>query len=70
MTLSEFKAWLEGFTEAIGGPPSQEQWDRIKEKVASIVEHPILTNPYVPIYSPFNLPNFEIITYDGKSFGH
>lgn len=38
MTLSEFKAWFEGFTESIEGKsaPTQKQWARIKEKVALI----------------------------------
>lgn len=38
MTLSEFKAWLEGFEEAMGGkPPSADQWKAIKEKLAKVV---------------------------------
>ena len=37
MTLSEFKAWLEGFEEAMGGnPPSAEQWRTIKEKLKRV----------------------------------
>lgn len=38
MTLSEFKAWFEGFTESIEGKsaPTQKQWAKIKEKVALI----------------------------------
>jgi hypothetical protein len=77
MTLSEFKAWLEGFTEVIDGPPSQEQWDRIKEKVASIVDPLISTYPYYipyPVYPNLilsNLPNFQITNMEGGgAFGH
>lgn len=37
MTLSEFKAWLEGFEEAMGGnPPSADQWKAIKAKLAKV----------------------------------
>ncbi|MNL34378.1 hypothetical protein D3C87_1563490 [compost metagenome] len=37
MTVSEFKAWLEGFEEAMGGnPPSIDQWKAIKAKLAKI----------------------------------
>ena len=37
MTLSEFKAWLEGFEEAMGGnPPSADQWRTIKEKLKGV----------------------------------
>lgn len=44
MTLSEFKAWLEGFEEAMGGnPPSSDQWRTIKEKLkrVEIVKPPV-----------------------------
>lgn len=36
MTPSEFKAWSDGFTEAIGDRPSDKQWQRIKDRVAEI----------------------------------
>ncbi len=39
MHVCEFKAWFEGFTEAIKGThgtPTQKQWARIKERVAEI----------------------------------
>jgi hypothetical protein len=36
MTLAEFKAWFDGFTESMDGPPSKKQWDRIKERVAQV----------------------------------
>lgn len=34
MTLGEFKAWLAGYMETIGGPPNDDQWKRIKEQLA------------------------------------
>lgn len=36
MTLSEFKAWFEGFTENIEGEPTAKQWKKIKSRVAEI----------------------------------
>lgn len=36
MTLAEFKAWFEGFTENIDGPPNAKQWKRIKARVKEI----------------------------------
>lgn len=36
MTNKEFKAWFEGFTEALSGTPTKAQWARIKERVAEI----------------------------------
>lgn len=36
MTLSEFKAWFEGFTEGMDGPPSLKQWERIQARVKEI----------------------------------
>lgn len=36
MTLSEFKAWFDGFTEAMDRPPDERQWERVKAKVAEI----------------------------------
>lgn len=41
MTVSEFKAWLEGFETALGGnPPSAEQWAAIKAKLAKVSDGP------------------------------
>lgn len=55
MTISEFQAWLDGFSEAIDGAPTPAQWEKIKEKVATLqsvrltdVLPPILPPPYVP----------------------
>ena len=36
MTLAEFKAWFEGFTEDMEGSPSPKQWKRIKDRVKQI----------------------------------
>lgn len=45
MTNSEFKAWFEGFTEALAGLPTKTQWDRIKQQVKKIDGEP--TTKYV-----------------------
>ncbi len=37
MTLSEFKAWLEGYSEAFtSGAPTAAQWEKIREKLAEV----------------------------------
>lgn len=36
MTLSEFKAWFEGFTEGVEAAPTEAQFAKIKAKVAKI----------------------------------
>jgi len=37
VTVAEFRAWLEGFEEAMGGkPPTAEQWKAIKSKLARV----------------------------------
>jgi hypothetical protein len=40
MTLSEFKAWFEGFTENLDGPPNKKQWERIQKRVKQIRSDP------------------------------
>jgi hypothetical protein len=36
MTPTEFKAWFEGFCEAIDAAPTPEQWAKIKAKAAEM----------------------------------
>lgn len=36
MTLAEFKAWFEGFTEDMAARPTDKQWKRIKARVKEI----------------------------------
>jgi len=36
MTPAEFKAWFEGFIEAIDGSPNEKQFERIKEQVKKL----------------------------------
>ena len=47
MTLSEFKAWFEGFTENMDGPPSVKQWKRIQKRVGEITSQPVSVHQYV-----------------------
>lgn len=43
MNLSEFKAWFEGFTESMSGPPGEKAWKRIQEKIGKIEDAPPVT---------------------------
>lgn len=42
MTPDQFKAWFEGFCEAIDQAPTPEQWAKIKAKVADLREKPLV----------------------------
>lgn len=57
MTLSEFKAWFEGYTEGLEAAPTKAQFDRIKEKVKLIdgapVTYPVYVDRYWPQPSPW-----------------
>jgi hypothetical protein len=52
MTLSEFKAWFEGFTESMDGPPSLKQWERIQARVKEISGVPVTQTVFVDRYLP------------------
>ena len=52
MTLAEFKAWFEGFTEGFGGAPSDAQWTRIKARVKEIDGTAITQTVFVDRYWP------------------
>ena len=57
MTLSEFKAWFEGFTEGIDGALSAKQFEKIKAKVNEIsgtpITYPIYIDRWVNPYRPY-----------------
>ena len=36
MTINEFRAWLDGFKEAIGAAPTPEQWAKVLEKTETL----------------------------------
>lgn len=50
MTLSEFKAWFEGFTDCMDGAPSEKQWKKITAKVGEITGAPITREVYIQSY--------------------
>lgn len=54
MTLAEFKAWFDGFTESMDGVPSEDQWSRIKARVREIngapVTYPVFVDRYIEPY--------------------
>ena len=59
MTPQEFKAWFEGFTDAMSAPPTAEQWEKIKARVSEIdgvaITYPVFIDRYsqpYPSYQP------------------
>lgn len=50
MTLSEFKAWFEGFSEGIDKAPTEKQFAKIKAKVAlidgAVTTYPVFIDRY------------------------
>lgn len=53
MTLSEFKAWFEGFTEDMDGAPSAKQFEKIKAKVGEINDRPIERQVFIEKYREY-----------------
>lgn len=50
MTLNEFKAWFEGFSEGIETVPTVKQFAKIKAKVAEINEMPVTRQYFLHNY--------------------
>ena len=50
MKVDEFKAWFEGFTEAMKGVPTKDQWERIKARVAEVDGTQITQQVYIDRY--------------------
>lgn len=52
MTLQEFKAWFEGFTEDMDAAPNKKQWERIKKRVkeidGAVTTYPVFVDRYWP----------------------
>jgi hypothetical protein len=50
MDVGQFKAWFEGFTEGMEGPPTAKQWERIRAKVKEITHvaatYPVFVDRY------------------------
>lgn len=53
MTLAEFKAWFNGFTESMESNPTEKQWERIKARVAEIDDKPVTYPVFVDRYLPY-----------------
>lgn len=71
MTPQEFKAWFEGFTEAMSGSPTKEQWKRIKARVGEIddvaVSYPMFVDRYVRHYPHYVWSTFTITSTSGSN---
>ena len=63
MTLSEFRAWFDGFTENIGDKlPSKKQWARIQERVGEINDVPTTYPVFIDRYYQPWAPHFSHTT--------
>jgi hypothetical protein len=70
MTLAEFKAWFEGFTEDMSGAPTEKQWKKIKARVAEITGTPVTERHFYdhywhPRYYPYL--GWSSTSYQGAS---
>lgn len=52
MTLQEFKAWFEGYTESMAKAPTEKQWARVKARVKEIDGTTITQRVFVDHYYP------------------
>jgi hypothetical protein len=70
MTLQEFKAWFEGFTENMGeAPPTKLQWARIQARVKEI-DGAVTTYPvFVDRYWPHHPPSYPWVWTCGNTAG-
>lgn len=76
MTLSEFKAWFEGFSEGIDTAPTAAQFAKIKAKVAEIngvaLTREVIVERYRPFWGgsipgyPTHIWNGPVVTYAGN----
>ena len=46
MKINEFKAWLDGYSEAIHGMPNEQQWSRIKDQIEQVVDTMQIASPW------------------------
>lgn len=58
MTPNEFKAWFEGFVEAVTDCPTKKQWKRIVERVGEIDGVPVTVHHYHDRYWPSVQPYY------------
>lgn len=62
MTLNEFKAWLDGFSEAMGEAPTPEQWAKIKHKLGEVEAWPVQVAPGLYQTRPGSHPGSAVVT--------
>lgn len=67
MTLSEFKAWFEGYTEGLEAAPTKAQFDRIKEKVKEISGAPITQTVFLDRYRDYQRHWGQPVWYGGSA---
>lgn len=76
MTIKEFKAWLDGFSEAVGSSPNVKQWKKIQERLADVKDEPEVCRHYhyrdwwpvwysTPSVPTYTLPNYGTTTTCG-----
>ncbi len=58
MTLQEFKAWFEGFTEGMERAPNLKQWTRITKRVKEIDGTPVTERVFIDRYWPKGYPYY------------
>lgn len=68
MTLTEFKAWFDGYTENLEGAPNGKQWKRIKEQVSQIDGAPITHTVYVDRYVRPGYPYYGALGFAQNTF--
>ena len=44
MNAEQFAYWLQGFAELTPTPPTQEQWDGIRDKLATVFIKPVVVS--------------------------
>lgn len=69
MTVAEFKAWFEGFTECMDGPPDEKQWAKIKARVKDVDGVAVTLPVYIDRYRRDWVPYWSspTITLSGGS---
>lgn len=69
MTLNEFQAWLEGYSEAFtSGAPTAGQWEKIREKLAEvkIVKAEQSIPPLLPRPNSWPEQRYQLLDVRGK----
>ena len=62
MTPTEFKAWFDGFTEALTGTPNKDQWKRLKARVAEIDGNSVTERVFVDRYWRHHWPTYTYLS--------